>query len=553
MTAAAPELVEVLASAPASPELLAEIQRARLAVAAEERRVTENDGMLFMKVFLPEYTQDESPEFHREMMGIALKEPSMRDLWNGMEGAVFAAPRGFAKSTIISLGVPIYWGCHKKKRFVVLISNTDTQADLLAEAIRKEFEENEHIKEVFGELRGDRFLNGAMRWTNQDFTIAHTNPPGSTDRRDITWTTRYIARGMLVRIRGAKSRHRRPDALILDDCENDENVQTPEQREKVWNFFTKSLLPMLDPHTGVLLVVGTVLHFDSLLARLLGDKYGSVYIRRLWKAIQDGVSIWNSRWPLERLERLKKQLTAKAWQSEMENNPIDEEARKFRPEWVQWYRTSDLEVRNGALYAFGQPLRIVAGVDQAIEEEEDKRSDESAIVVCGVTPDRRVLVLHVWHDRVDFPSQVQRVLQTKSDWKVSLCGMEKPAYQRALAQQVFLQSKRRFTGIRQLKNTAPKYERITGMSIAFERGRVLLRAAEPCSCGRKDPDVHASDCMEEGGNRWDDLRRIIIHEGAADLYDQLTKFPSHAHDDIPDALCNALQVVVGRQGFDGFF
>jgi hypothetical protein len=447
----------------------------------------------------------------------------------------------------------VYVGCHRKKHFVILISNTDSQADLLAESIRKQFEENEHLKEVFGELRGDRFVNGAMRWTNQDFTIAHTDPPGSTDRRHITWTTRYISRGMLVRIRGTKSQHRRPDLLILDDCENDENVQTPEQREKVWNFFTKSLLPMLDPHTGYLLVVGTVLHFDSLLSRLLGDKYGSVYIRRLWKAVTNGVSLWPSRWPVPRLERLRKQLTARAWQSEMENNPIDEEARKFRPEWAQWYRMSEITVRDGALYFDGMPLRIVMGIDQAIEEEEDRRSDESAIVVCGVTPDRRVLILWVWHDRVDFPAQVQRVLQTKSNWKVTLAGMEKPAYQRALAQQVFLKSKearRPFVGIRTLKNTAPKYERITSSSIAWERGKVYLRAAEDCTC-KTIP--HLSDCAEEGSKVWDSLERVRLHQSMVDLYDQLTKFPSHAHDDIPDALCNALQVVVGRQGFDGFF
>jgi phage terminase large subunit-like protein len=315
---------------------------------------------------------------------------------------------------------------------------------------------------------------------------------------------------------------------------------------------------MLDPHSGTMLVVGTMLHFDSLLARLLGDKYGKPYIRRLWKAIMGGQSLWPARFPMERLARLKTILTARAWASEMENSPIDETARKFRPEWVQWYRWSDMSVRSGVLYFRGQPLRICAGVDQAIEEKEDVGSDESAIVVVGVTPDRKVIVLHIWHERVDFPSQVNQVLQIKDDWRVVLMGMEKPAYQRALAQQVFIQSRRRFSGIRQLPNTAPKYERISATSVALQRGAVYFRAAEDCTCGEHTAHgsrngVHTDECHFEASNTWDEFEKVRLHENTVDFYQNMMRFPMEAHDDMPDAFTNAMQVVVGRRGFETYF
>lgn len=521
-------------------------------VADAERIETAEDGMLFAKLFLPEHLEEESPPFHYEMLGIALQQGEFANLWADKSGAVFAAPRGFAKSTLISLVVPLFWGCHKRKRFIVMVSNTDSQAEMLAETIRKEFEENEHIKEVFGELRGDRFVNGALKWTNQDFTIAHTDPPGSLDRRHITWTTRYVARGMLVKIRGAKSRARRPDGLILDDCENQENVVTPEQREKVWLFFTKTLLPMLVPRGGTFLAVGTVLHLDSLLARLLGQKYGRFYIRRLWKAIVAGESIFPARFPVGLLLQMKEKIGGAAWASEYENNPVDEEARKFRPEWMKWYRRSDLTVRGGALFFRGQPLRIIMGVDPAIEEKEDAAIDEFAVVVLGVTPARDVLILWVYHDRIDFPAQVNMLLQTKDHWAVALTGMEKPGYQRVLAQQAFIQSKKRFQGIRQLKNTAPKYERITAMSTAWERGKVYLRAAEECTCGTKGA-VHTDACKVEPSLDWDELKQNRLHSSMVDFYAQLVNFPVAPHDDMPDACCNAMQVVVGRLGFAGYF
>jgi hypothetical protein len=78
-----------------------------------------------------------------------------------------------------------------------------------------------------------------------------------------------MAKGMLTRIRGARSRSARPDLLLLDDAENDENVATPEQRAKTWLFLFRALLPMLDPKTGTFIAAGTLLHHESMLSRLL--------------------------------------------------------------------------------------------------------------------------------------------------------------------------------------------------------------------------------------------------------------------------------------------
>jgi hypothetical protein len=237
-----------------------------------EKRATEKNGPLFMSIFLPHYRTENSPPFHEEMWGILLKNPPYDDEWKGKEGAVFAAPRGHAKSTIASLGFPAHQGLHMKRKFVVLISNTDTQAESLADSLRREFEDNDHIKEVFGNLRGDRFKANPFRWTQKDFTIAHTDPIDSVDPSKVIYTTRYVAKGMLTRIRGMRTRESRPDLLVLDDAENDEHVMTPEQRAKTWNYLYKALIPMLDPKTGMFVAVGTILHYESMLNRLLEGK-----------------------------------------------------------------------------------------------------------------------------------------------------------------------------------------------------------------------------------------------------------------------------------------
>ncbi len=75
-----------------------------------------------------------------------------------------------------------------------------------------EFEENEAIREDF--LGSDR------KSLEEQCSATSTN-------------IKVEAIGSGKKIRGRKHRNWRPDLLVLDDIENDENVRTPEQRAKI--------------------------------------------------------------------------------------------------------------------------------------------------------------------------------------------------------------------------------------------------------------------------------------------------------------------------------
>ena len=76
------------------------------------------------------------------------------------------------------------------------------------------------------------------------------------------------ALGSGKKIRGRRHRNWRPDLLVLDDIENDENVNTPEQRRKLDSWFKKAVSKCGDTYTDIM-YIGTVLHYDSLLANTL--------------------------------------------------------------------------------------------------------------------------------------------------------------------------------------------------------------------------------------------------------------------------------------------
>ena len=70
------------------------------------------------------------------------------------------------------------------------------------------------------------------------------------------------------KVRGRRHRNWRPDLIVLDDIENDENVNTPEQRRKLKNWFDKAVSKAGDTYTDIM-YIGTILHYDSLLNNVL--------------------------------------------------------------------------------------------------------------------------------------------------------------------------------------------------------------------------------------------------------------------------------------------
>ena len=71
------------------------------------------------------------------------------------------------------------------------------------------------------------------------------------------------------KIRGRKHRNWRPDLLILDDIENDENVRTPEQRAKLDSWFKKAVSKAGDDYTDTV----SYTHLRSIASRMNGKMY----------------------------------------------------------------------------------------------------------------------------------------------------------------------------------------------------------------------------------------------------------------------------------------
>lgn len=208
------------------------------------KQLAEIDYEFFARSYFPEYCFLPPCGFHREQY----QEMKWIEENSGGIKEIIAAPRESAKSTTWNTIYTTNNIVYKKKNYIVIISDTSTQAEDDLKKVRETLEDNEYILEDFGSLKGDSTWKNDAILTKNDVLV--------------------IARGSGKKIRGIKHKWYRPDLIILDDVENDENVNSPEQRRKLMNWFDKVVTKAGSTYTDII-VIGTILHYDSLLNNLL--------------------------------------------------------------------------------------------------------------------------------------------------------------------------------------------------------------------------------------------------------------------------------------------
>ncbi len=164
------------------------------------------DFEFFCRYYLADYFSAEPAEFHRELVQMVQTQ----------DRGVAAAPREHAKSTHVSFAFPLHQICFGLRRFVVIIRESEQVATQNVDDIRQELEDNELIREDFGDLVGNR------KWADSEFVTANV--------------VKVVGRGRGQSMRGMRYKQFRPDIVICDDIEDDELVENRDRRDKLERF-----------------------------------------------------------------------------------------------------------------------------------------------------------------------------------------------------------------------------------------------------------------------------------------------------------------------------
>ena len=159
--------------------------------------------------------------------------------------------------------------------------------------------------------------------------------------------TRIYAKGRGGQMRGLKERGTRPDLIVVDDLEDSELVRSELRRLDLEDWFNGDVLPTLEPKIGQLIVIGTILHQDSLLNRILNSSLYPDFTTKIYSAITSDpatgnpVALWPERFSLEKLEEIKSSFIKRGQLStffmEYMNDPIPDEGATFKQEYFQFF------------------------------------------------------------------------------------------------------------------------------------------------------------------------------------------------------------------------
>jgi len=459
-----------------------------------------DDFKFFCMTYFPHYLKNNDfSEFHEYLFQrlpyVVKKKEGARE--------VIGAPRGNAKSTFVTLCFNLWCLLTRRKRFAVILSDTIEQAAVHLAAIKTELESNPRLRRDW-----PYDVGAGVVW--QAFEIILKNG------------AKIMTGGSGRSIRGARNAQDRPDLVICDDIENDTNVARVEQRNKIEGWLDKTVDALGPPDGSMdLIIVNTMLHYDSVCARKSRNPLWSSKIFRAVKKWPDRMDLWQ-RWeevlnndgadaaevflaahkadmeagaevlwpgiqPIAMLMRKKALIKDSAFNAEYMNDPTDPDCQTFAKLhfWTE---------RRNWLY--------VGACDPSLGKN-NKSSDPSAILIGGYDRETGVISVVEAQIRRRVPALIiEDIISLQAEYGCLFFGIEAVQFQSFFADKVSEAAAARHVHVPviPLHNSIDKALRIESIQPYTERG--LIR----------------------------------IHHSQTVLLEQLRNWPKAAHDDGPDAL-----------------
>ena len=477
-----------------TPKELKEIKNQRNV----RRMLAKKSHYWFFTIYLPHYIHYPFAPFHQEMFDLT------EDIELSL--ATLVAFRGSGKSTLMTLSYPI-WSVIgvQNQKFVLIISQTQSQAKLHLANIKKELERNERLKADIGP-----FEEFSDEWGANSIVISNYN-------------ARITAASTEQSIRGIRHGEYRPDLIICDDIEDLQSVKTREGRDRTFNWFNGEVMPVGDKTTKII-VVGNLLHEDCLIMKLKklideGRLRGKFFAFPLLD--HEDQILWSGKFKnMEDVETLKQSIASEsAYFREYLLKIISDEDRVVQREWIKYYSNDEFPKTRGE----GSDFRYTAtGVDLAISERDS--ADYTAMVsakVYGDTETLKIYILpHPVNRRMNFPTTVEvatSLSKNLGDGTHTKLFIEDVGYQQALIQHLVR------------TNVPAEGVKISGQD---KRARLTL----------------ITHLIKQG-------KVLFPRTGCEQLIEQLTGFGIEKHDDLADAFSLLLLKIMedDRPGLQYYF
>ena len=482
------------------------------AAADQRRKKSEDDFEFFARTYFPHYVTFENSVLHEYLYA---QLPQVVAQPSGVH-QVIAAPRGEAKSTIVGMIFVIWCVVTGRKHYCCLIMDAFEQAAEQLEGMKAELDSNPRL------INDWPAICGRGRVWQQGVLITRNN-------------RKIQAFGSGKRIRGRRHGPHRPDLVIGDDLENDENVRSPEQRDKLESWLLKTVLQLGDASGSMdVIIIGTVLHYDSVLNRLLKNP---LWRRRRFQAVIDwparmdlwdqfeerllnrgedaamrfyrqheavmnaGAKVsWPAARPLVRLMIIRARDGHDTFDAEYQNDPISQKDAPFA---------------NVIFWVEPCPRWIFFGACDPSLGKHGKGRDPSAILVGGFDRDKGILDVIEAEIGKKLPDLIiERIIALQKQYHCMAWAFESVQFQEFMRQEL-------------IKRSAQRHVPVPAVAVT----------------PNTDKDLRIASLQPHTANGL-----IRFNQRHATLLEQLRHWPKADHDDGPDALHMLWTLAQSRAG-----
>lgn len=425
------------------------------------------------QLFFPRTFRQSSPDFHHQI-GAQLYGPSRYNAFEVFrDGAKTSLLRVYA-SQRIAYGI---------SRTIMYVSSSQTHSSFSLRWLKRQIEYNKPWAQLFGLRKGSK-------WTDEIIEIFH-----GVEETPIT----VLAVGITGQIRGFNLDDFRPDLIIADDVQTDENVATLEQRNKLKDTFfgalVNSLAPSSDSPSAKIVLLNTPMVRDDLIETCMADEQ--------WNGMRFGIfdeagrSRWEARWPTaEMVERKAAETKAgrySTWMKEKECQIVKKEGKTFDVTMLKYW---DL---------LPDGMTVISSIDPASSDA--KEADDQVIMSTGFRGPA-VYCLEYTAEKGEMPdAAVDSLFSQIRKWRPVKVAAESISYQRVLAWYIRreMTAKRLFVQVEEIQDRRKKKDRIIQALVGLLAFGLLY-----------------------------------VHSSMAKLISQLDQFDEGGHDDVIDALAMAV-------------
>jgi len=370
-----------------------------------------------------------------------------REVESNPDGHLDLWARDHYKSTIITFAKTIQDILCDPECTFGIFSHTRPIAKAFLEQIKREFEQNDYLKNLFPDILYQRPQVEAPKWSLDSGIIVKrkSNPKEAT----------IEAWGLV----DGQPTSRHFSHQIYDDVVTLESVSTPDQIKKTTQAWEMSLNLGSGDRTKRR-YIGTRYHVNDTYREMIARE--SV-IPRIHKATDNGKSPPEGKAVLlsnELLLKKRRDMGPYTFGTQMLQDPVADKAMSFREEWQRFYETSP-DYSGWNVYILVDPA-----------SKKKVTSDYTVMEVHGLAPDGNYYLLEGIRDRLNLTQRAKKLFELHRKYSPKKVGYESYGLQADIEHMKYVMEQENYRfEIVELGGSMPKEDRIRRLVPIYEQSR----------------------------------------------------------------------------------